>query len=135
MSYDVVIVGAGIAGLRCGIALAKQKKKVCLLEKYGYVGGRVVTYKKHGHQWENGAGRISDAHSKVLALISKYDLHTVKLATNQLFIPKNGTEADAQPNTFEDQFGAILSVLVLWTQSSMHTILWSWSKEISSRFT
>ncbi len=111
MSYDVVIVGAGIAGLRCGIHLAKQKKKVCILEKYGYVGGRVVTYKKHGYQWENGAGRISDSHTKVHALLDNYGLTTVKLGTNQLFIPKNGVEADATENTFEQQFAAILSII------------------------
>jgi len=111
MSYDVVIVGAGIAGLRCGIALAKQKKKVCILEKYGYTGGRVVTYKKDGYHWENGAGRISDAHKKVHALLAKYGLTTIKLGTDQLFIPKNGVEADAKPNTFELQFAAILSEL------------------------
>lgn len=109
MSYDVVIVGAGIAGLRCGIALAKQKKRVCLLEKYGYVGGRVVTYKKDGYQWENGAGRIQDSHTKVHALLKKYGLTTVKLGTDQLFIPKSGNEADAVPNTFEEQFAAILN--------------------------
>lgn len=108
MSYDVVIVGCGIAGLTCGIALAKQKKKVCILEKYGYVGGRVVTYRKDGHQWENGAGRISEKHKRVHSLLKHYGLHTVPIGTDQLYIPRGGDESDAVSNGFEQQFAAIL---------------------------
>jgi protoporphyrinogen oxidase len=41
-------VGAGIAGLRVGIDVMKKHPKLrcCILEKYGYNGGRVVTYHK-----------------------------------------------------------------------------------------
>ena len=31
--YDCVIIGAGLAGLTCGIKLAKEKKKVLILGK------------------------------------------------------------------------------------------------------
>ena len=108
MSYDIVIVGCGIAGLTCGIELAKQKKKVCILEKYGYTGGRVVTYRNDGHQWENGAGRISDKHVKVHRLVKKYGLHTVAIGTDQLYIARKETEENGYPNRFEEQFAAIL---------------------------
>jgi len=88
--YDVIILGAGIAGLRVGIELLKrygstgsERKKglrVCILEKYDYVGGRVITFKKNIEgvgevQWENGAGRISKSHTKVLGLLRQYGLH------------------------------------------------------------
>lgn len=108
MSFDVIIVGAGLAGLACGIALQKKGLKTCILEKYGYVGGRVVTYSKDGHQWENGAGRIAHNHKHVHALVKKYGLHTVSLGTDQLFIPRGCTENDGYPNQFETQFAAIL---------------------------
>ena len=58
VTFDIVIVGAGLAGLYCGIQLAKKGKSVCILEKYNYTGGRVVTYHKGGLSWEIGAGRI-----------------------------------------------------------------------------
>ena len=81
MSYDVIIVGAGIAGLRVGIeTLTKSPTlRCCIIEKYKYTGGRVVTYHKElpkvgALQWENGAGRISISHKKVLKLLKKYDL-------------------------------------------------------------
>ena len=86
MDYDIIIIGAGIAGLRIGIETLKKKRdqRCCILEKYNYNGGRIVTY--HGHirnvgsvQWENGAGRISTTHTLVLALLKKYGLTTAPL--------------------------------------------------------
>ena len=79
--YDVIIVGAGVAGLRVGIEVLKRHKSLrcCVLEKYNYVGGRVVTYRTEVEgvgevQWENGAGRISTTHKRVLRLLKKYGL-------------------------------------------------------------
>lgn len=85
--YDTIIVGGGIAGLRIGIHILKKypKQKCCILEKYFYFGGRVVTFKKQlpsiGHiQWENGAGRISTSHKKVLQLLKKYNLTFIPIS-------------------------------------------------------
>lgn len=81
MIYDLVIVGAGLAGLRVGIEALKKRKgmKVVILEKYGYVGGRVVTHYKGGLQWEIGARRISEKHEKVRELMRKYGLTWIPL--------------------------------------------------------
>lgn len=90
MNADIVILGAGIAGLRCGIELLRKRPslQIVILEKYNYTGGRVVTYHKtledaRGKcsklQWENGAGRIHSDHRKVLELLGKYGLHTIPL--------------------------------------------------------
>ena len=48
MNADTIIIGVGIAGLRCGITLLQKRPslKIVILEKYKYVGGRVVTYHK-----------------------------------------------------------------------------------------
>ena len=108
MSYDVIIVGCGIAGLTCGIHLAKQKKKVCILEKYGYTGGRVVTYKKDGRQWENGAGRIAHSHRHVHGLLRKYGLHTAPISPEQLYITGGG--GTLEPNTFEQKLAVLLDL-------------------------
>lgn len=74
--YDLIIVGAGLAGLRVGIEVLRRKKglRVMILEKYGYVGGRVVTHYRDGLQWEIGAGRISVKHEKILSLMRSYGL-------------------------------------------------------------
>ena len=46
--YDAIVVGAGIAGLGVAGLLAKAGKKVLLLEKNRYVGGRAATFRKDG---------------------------------------------------------------------------------------
>lgn len=107
--YDIVIVGAGLAGLTCGIALQKKGLTTCILEKYGYIGGRVVTYKKDGYQWENGAGRIASNHRHVHALLKKYGLTEIPIGKEQLFIPRDSDEENAIPNLFEVQLASILN--------------------------
>ena len=105
VTFDIVIVGAGLAGLYCGIQLAKKGKSVCILEKYNYTGGRVVTYHKGELSWEIGAGRISDSHTMVHSLLSQYGLKTFPLSDKQLFIESDGT---AHVNRFESIFEAVL---------------------------
>ena len=107
-TFDIVIVGAGIAGLYCGIQLAKKGKSVCILEKYNYVGGRIVTYHKGELSWENGAGRISDSHTMVHSLLSQYGLKTFPLSDKQLFIENDGT---VHVNHFESIFEAVVKEL------------------------
>ena len=111
MSYDVVIVGAGLAGLRCGLFLQKKGYSTCILEKYNYVGGRVVTYrnKQEGVQWENGAGRFHNTHYEVHNLIRTYGLTAIPISAEQNFIPNGRTEADMEPNTFELQMAIYLN--------------------------
>jgi phytoene dehydrogenase-like protein len=50
MSYDVVIVGAGTAGLVSGCILADSGKRVLILEKHPYLGGRAMEHRYRGHQ-------------------------------------------------------------------------------------
>ena len=99
MSYDLVIVGGGIAGLRVGIETLKKKPgiKCCILEKYGYIGGRVVTYRKNipgvgAVQWENGAGRIHNSHKMVLKYVKEYGLHTFPLTDQAQWINEKTKE-------------------------------------------
>jgi phytoene dehydrogenase-like protein len=50
MQQDVVIVGAGTAGLVCGCILAEQGKRVTIVEKHRYLGGRAMEHRFRGHQ-------------------------------------------------------------------------------------
>ncbi|MEO7988741.1 MAG: NAD(P)/FAD-dependent oxidoreductase [Chryseolinea sp.] len=42
--YDVVIIGSGLGGLACGVILAKEGYKVCVLEKNKQIGGMLQTF-------------------------------------------------------------------------------------------
>jgi hypothetical protein len=107
-NFDIVIVGAGIAGLYCGIELAKKGKSVCILEKHDYLGGRVVSYHEGAYSWEIGAGRISNSHKMVHSLLSRYGLKTVALSEKQLFVERDGTQRE---NKFSTMIQPILKEL------------------------
>ena len=111
MSYDIVIIGAGIAGLHIGIELVKSHPflRCTILEKYNYNGGRVFTFHKSlpgiGHvQWESGAGRIASSHHIVRALMKRYDLTFLPISGESQYIPESTLEPQ------ENRFNALHDV-------------------------
>ncbi|MGL1886404.1 MAG: NAD(P)/FAD-dependent oxidoreductase [Reichenbachiella sp.] len=52
--YDIVIIGSGMGGLACGVMLAKEGKKVCILEKNAQIGGTLQTFKRDGGKFDTG---------------------------------------------------------------------------------
>lgn len=55
---DVVIVGAGLAGLSCGFELSSRGRGVLLLEAGPVVGGRTSSWNKDGMMVESGLHRV-----------------------------------------------------------------------------
>ncbi len=53
--YDVVIIGAGIAGLVCGNYLAKAGLKTLLLEHHDRPGGCCSSFRRNGFVFDSGA--------------------------------------------------------------------------------
>jgi len=92
--HDVIIIGAGIAGLRAGIRILREYSapSVLILEKYNYVGGRIVTHYKGGHQWEIGAGRIASTHRLVRKLMKKYNLTWAPISTTSEWRSSDGIQ-------------------------------------------
>lgn len=52
--YDVVIVGSGLGGLVSAIILAKEGKKVCVLEKNQQFGGNLQTFARDKRIFDTG---------------------------------------------------------------------------------
>jgi len=84
--YDICILGAGISGLYCARELKKlhPTAKICVLEKYKFIGGRISTYRREipgiGQiQWEAGAGRIHKSHHNTMDLLKEYKLDVVPI--------------------------------------------------------
>ena len=46
--YDVIVLGAGIAGLICGTFLAKSGKKVLIIEQHSIPGGYCTSFRRKG---------------------------------------------------------------------------------------
>ena len=52
--YDFVVIGSGLGGLCAAIILAKENKKVLVLEQHFKPGGYLHSFKRHGWQFETG---------------------------------------------------------------------------------
>ena len=56
--YDVVIIGSGMGSLCCAYVLAKEGKRVCVLEKNRQVGGSLQIYSRDKTVFETGVHYI-----------------------------------------------------------------------------
>lgn len=54
MKYDVIIIGAGLGGLTAGAKLAKEGKKVFIIEQHSVPGGCATTFKRGDFTLEVG---------------------------------------------------------------------------------
>lgn len=70
-NWDVIIVGAGLAGLSCAHALASRGKRVLMLERHEYVGGRTSSFCDDGMPVESGLHRYIGYYSALPRLLKK----------------------------------------------------------------
>jgi len=54
MKYDVIIIGAGLGGLTAGAKLAKEGKKVLVIEQHTKPGGCATTFTRGDYTLEVG---------------------------------------------------------------------------------
>lgn len=73
---DVVVVGAGLAGLTAARRLADGGVTVGVLEARGRVGGRVLTQRAGGGAFDLGAQWIGPGQQRVIALAQQLGLET-----------------------------------------------------------
>jgi len=62
MQYDVIIVGAGLGGLTAGAKLAKEGRKVLVLEQHDRPGGCATTFKRRNFTMEVGLHEMDGLH-------------------------------------------------------------------------
>ncbi len=75
VDVDVVVIGAGLAGLRCAEALVAGGADVAVLEGRERVGGRVFSHHfSDGQTCERGAEFIDSNHDEVLAVAARLGL-------------------------------------------------------------
>jgi phytoene dehydrogenase-like protein len=60
-TYDTIIVGGGIAGLTASAFLAREGKKVLLIEKNRELGGLVNSFSRNGFHFDAGVRALEDA--------------------------------------------------------------------------
>src|SRR3954453_23154724 len=63
--YDVVVIGAGAAGLSAGALLAKNGKKVLVVDRARYLGGRGMAVPDEGFTLNVGGHLLEDSGSGI----------------------------------------------------------------------
>jgi len=73
---DVIILGAGVAGLTCGCLLAKKNLKVLIVEKNQKVGGCCTSFQKEGFSFDLSVQSIGECQKggRVWNLLKELDL-------------------------------------------------------------
>jgi monoamine oxidase len=74
---DVIIVGAGLAGLQAALELRQRSMDCVVLEAQDRVGGRVHTVEKEGLMIDLGAQWISPKQPRVQALLKRYGIPVI----------------------------------------------------------
>lgn len=69
MKHDVIVIGAGMAGLTTAALLAAQGKHVKVIEKGNQPGGRAYTYEDKGHTLNYGPHAVYTPYSGYLARV------------------------------------------------------------------
>ena len=60
MTYDTIIIGAGMSGLAAGIRLAYYDRKVCILERHYTIGGLNSFYRLRGRDYDVGLHAVTN---------------------------------------------------------------------------
>ena len=97
MDADVVVVGAGLAGLRCADRLAEAGRQVVLLERDAAVGGRQRTDEVDGFLLDRGFQVLNPAYPEVRRLGVVDDLGTRPFGAGLLVRRDSGLVELAHP--------------------------------------
>ncbi|WP_158750483.1 NAD(P)/FAD-dependent oxidoreductase [Acidobacterium sp. S8] len=101
--YDVIVIGAGVAGLATARALAEAEKSVLLLEGRSRVGGRILTERLSESELpvELGAEFVHGRSDDLWSLIDEAGLATYELGGKQMCFEEGALSECSREGTFD----------------------------------
>lgn len=119
---DVIVVGAGVAGLTAARLMSSAGKRVVVIEARDRVGGRVWTHRADGRAWDVGASWIHGiTDSPVAAAAEAFGLRTREFTVGSYqpdgrpiiyFAPDGSKLSPADAAAFADDIRAVDAALV-----------------------
>lgn len=61
-SFDAILIGSGLGSLSTASFLAREGKRVLILERHAILGGFSHTFKRKGFEWDVGVHYVGQAH-------------------------------------------------------------------------
>ena len=95
--HDVVIVGAGISGLRCALELETAGVDYLILEKNAFVGGRCSSSISDGFILDRGFQILLDSYDEVFSVVSEKDLGYQRFLSGALIDTDRGVREVFDP--------------------------------------
>ena len=74
--YDAILIGSGMGCLAAGACLAKEGKKVLILERHYTAGGYTHVFKRRGYEWDVGIHYIGEVNREKGVLKQLFDYVT-----------------------------------------------------------
>lgn len=110
---DIIVVGAGFAGMMAARSLVRSGKRVVVLEARDCVGGRVRAGKLAGYPIDTGGMWVGPTQTRLLETIKEYGLHTtpqfeegkgiVELAGKRTLADREGAGFNAETQSEYDR--------------------------------
>ena len=76
-AYDVVIIGAGLAGLYSALLLEEQGFEVLVLEAQARIGGRIHSMRELGNNAEAGGTYIGAGYARIMRMAARFGIRLI----------------------------------------------------------
>src|SRR5690242_8867985 len=115
--FDVIVIGAGAAGMAAARALSAAGSTVVVLEARARIGGRILTVRTEGNDrpLELGAEFVQGRVPETLAIAERAGLALCEVAGDDWWSDAEGLHPpDEEEEEEEDEFGPFFKAIHEW---------------------